>query len=43
MQKVITCLGFNSQAEEAINFYTSTIRNSKILKLDIAALKAARE
>ena len=31
MQKIITCLGFDSQAEEAVNFYTSTIKNSKIL------------
>lgn len=31
MQKIITCLGFSDQAEEAVKFYTSTIRNSKIL------------
>jgi len=31
MQKVITCLGFNDQAEEAVKLYTSTIKNSKIL------------
>lgn len=31
MQKIITCLGFDHQAEEAISFYTSTIPNSKIL------------
>ena len=31
MQKIITCLGFDYQAEEAINFYTSVIPNSKIL------------
>ena len=31
MQKVMTCLGFDDQAEEAVKFYTSTIRNSKIL------------
>jgi len=31
MQKIITCLGFNNQAEEAVNFYTSVIKNSKIL------------
>ncbi len=30
MQKIITCLGFNNQAEEAVNFYTSVVRNSKI-------------
>jgi predicted 3-demethylubiquinone-9 3-methyltransferase (glyoxalase superfamily) len=31
MQKVVTCLGFNNQAEEAVDFYTSTIPNSKWL------------
>ena len=31
MQKVVTCLGFNSQAEEAINFYTSVVPDSRIL------------
>lgn len=31
MQKIITCLGFNDQAEEAVNFYTATVKNSKIL------------
>ncbi len=31
MQRIITCLGFNDQAEEAVNFYTSTIRSSRIL------------
>jgi len=31
MQRVITCLGFDHQAEEAINFYTSIVPNSKIL------------
>ncbi len=31
MQKQITpCLWFDTQAEEAANFYTSVIRNSKI-------------
>ncbi len=33
MQKIVTCLGFNNQAEEAINFYTSVIKNSKILSV----------
>ena len=33
MQKIVTCLGFNGQAEEAINLYTSTIPNSKILSI----------
>ena len=33
MQKVITCLGFNDQAEEAINFYTSVVKNSKIVSV----------
>jgi len=31
MQKIVTCLGFNNQAEEAVNFYTSIVKNSKIL------------
>jgi predicted 3-demethylubiquinone-9 3-methyltransferase (glyoxalase superfamily) len=31
MQNIVTCLGFNNQAEEAVNFYTSVITNSKIL------------
>jgi predicted 3-demethylubiquinone-9 3-methyltransferase (glyoxalase superfamily) len=31
MQKIVTCLGFNNQAEEAVNFYTSIIENSRIL------------
>ena len=31
MQKIVTCLGFNDRAEEAINFYTSVIPNSRIL------------
>lgn len=31
MEKIVTCLGFESRAEEAINFYTSVIKNSKIL------------
>ena len=33
MQKIITCLGFNDRAEEAVNFYTSTVRNSRILTM----------
>jgi predicted 3-demethylubiquinone-9 3-methyltransferase (glyoxalase superfamily) len=33
MQKIITCLGFNNQAEEAIDFYTTTVKNSKILSI----------
>jgi predicted 3-demethylubiquinone-9 3-methyltransferase (glyoxalase superfamily) len=31
MSNVVTCLGFNNQAEEAVNFYTSIVRNSRIL------------
>jgi predicted 3-demethylubiquinone-9 3-methyltransferase (glyoxalase superfamily) len=31
MQNIVTCLGFNNQAEEAVNFYTSIVKNSKIL------------
>ncbi len=30
MQKITTFLTFNNQAEEAVNFYTSLFRNSKI-------------
>jgi predicted 3-demethylubiquinone-9 3-methyltransferase (glyoxalase superfamily) len=33
MPKVVTCLGFNNNGEEAINFYTSLIKNSKILTI----------
>jgi predicted 3-demethylubiquinone-9 3-methyltransferase (glyoxalase superfamily) len=31
MQKITTFLTFNNQAEEAVNLYTSTFKNSKIL------------
>ena len=31
MQNVTICLGFNNQAEEAVNFYTSIVKNSRIL------------
>jgi len=31
MQNVTICLGFNNQAEEAANFYTSIVKNSRIL------------
>jgi predicted 3-demethylubiquinone-9 3-methyltransferase (glyoxalase superfamily) len=30
MQKISTCLWFDSQAEEAVKFYTSVFKNSKI-------------
>jgi predicted 3-demethylubiquinone-9 3-methyltransferase (glyoxalase superfamily) len=30
MQKITPCLWFESQAEEAVNFYTSVFKNSKI-------------
>ncbi len=33
MQKITTFLWFNDQAEEAINFYVSLFKNSKILSL----------
>ena len=33
MQNVITCLGFNNQAEEAVTLYTSVVKNSKILSM----------
>ncbi|PKO05025.1 MAG: hypothetical protein CVU41_14030 [Chloroflexi bacterium HGW-Chloroflexi-3] len=32
MQKISTCLWFNDQAEEAVNFYASIFNNSKILE-----------
>ena len=31
MQNVTICLGFNNQAEEAANFYTSIVKNSRIV------------
>lgn len=31
MQNVVICLGFDHQAEEAVNFYTSIVKNSRIL------------
>jgi predicted 3-demethylubiquinone-9 3-methyltransferase (glyoxalase superfamily) len=31
MQKFVTCLGFDNTAEEALNFYTSIIKNSRVL------------
>jgi predicted 3-demethylubiquinone-9 3-methyltransferase (glyoxalase superfamily) len=33
MQKVTTCLWFNRNAEEAVNFYLSIFKNSKILDI----------
>lgn len=30
MQKITTCLWFDNQAEEAVNFYTSVFKNSKV-------------
>jgi predicted 3-demethylubiquinone-9 3-methyltransferase (glyoxalase superfamily) len=44
MQKVTTCLWFDNQAEEAVNFYTSVFKNSKIgetSRYDGAASKAS--
>ena len=32
MQRITPCLWFDSQAEEAVKFYTSIFKNSKILK-----------
>ena len=32
MQKIRPCLWFDSQAEEAVKFYTSIFKNSKVLK-----------
>jgi predicted 3-demethylubiquinone-9 3-methyltransferase (glyoxalase superfamily) len=33
MQKITTFLTYNSQAEEAMNFYTSVFKNSKIVSV----------
>jgi predicted 3-demethylubiquinone-9 3-methyltransferase (glyoxalase superfamily) len=33
MQKIAPCLWFDNQAEEAVNFYTSIFKNSKILSI----------
>lgn len=33
MQRITPCLWFDNQAEEAVNFYTSIIKNSKILTI----------
>ncbi len=33
MQKITTFITFNNQAEEAVNFYVSIFRNSKILSM----------
>ena len=33
MQKITTFLTFNNQAEEAVNFYVSIFRNSKIMSM----------
>lgn len=33
MQKIAPCLWFDSQAEEAVNFYLSIFKNSKIMKV----------
>ena len=34
MQKITTFITFNNQAEEAVNFYISIFRNSKILSMN---------
>jgi predicted 3-demethylubiquinone-9 3-methyltransferase (glyoxalase superfamily) len=33
MQKIVTFLTFNNQAEEAVNLYTSVFKNSKIVSI----------
>lgn len=33
MQKIVPCLWFDHQAEEAVNFYTSLFKDSKILNM----------
>jgi predicted 3-demethylubiquinone-9 3-methyltransferase (glyoxalase superfamily) len=45
MQKITPCLWFDSQAEEAVNFYLSLIKNSRINSIsryDEEGAKAAR-
>ncbi|HSE29716.1 MAG TPA: VOC family protein [Candidatus Saccharimonadales bacterium] len=34
MQKIIPCLWFNMNAEEAVNYYLSVFKNSKIIRMD---------
>ena len=44
MQKIMPCLWFDNQAEEAVNLYTSLFKNSKIMNVtryDEAGAKAA--
>lgn len=44
MQKITPCLWFDSQAEEAVKFYTSLIKNSEVLNInyyDEASSKAS--
>ena len=44
MQKISTCLWFDNQAEEAVNFYTSVFKDSKIgfaSRYDEASAKAS--
>jgi len=33
VQKITTCLWFDNNAEEAVNFYTSIFKNSKVLEV----------
>jgi predicted 3-demethylubiquinone-9 3-methyltransferase (glyoxalase superfamily) len=33
MQKITTCLWFDNNAEEAVTFYTSIFKNSKVLEV----------
>jgi len=33
VQKIVTCLAFNDQTEEAVNLYVSLFKNSRILSL----------
>jgi predicted 3-demethylubiquinone-9 3-methyltransferase (glyoxalase superfamily) len=44
LQKITTCLWFDKQAEEAVNFYTSVFKNSRVgttARYDETASKAA--
>lgn len=34
MQKIVSCLWFNDQAEEAMQFYTSVFKNSRVVSVN---------
>ena len=43
MQKITPCLWFDTQAEDAANFYTSVFKNSRILKISHYGQAGPRE